>query len=218
MTPSLTQLPRLGGLLCLDFVNTVDPRYGDDRIEYLGDYASLAEWAAWIGAVPPERRDALLADGGEDPGRAAAVHRRALALREDLHALLRPESRAAPDDGSLRRFNRELQAASRHFVLEKAAGGYAGHWETGKGLDEVLWPVARSAAELMLSPDALRRVRECQGVDCGWLFIDTSKAGRRRWCSMDVCGNRMKSSRYRQRVREAGRLGSAPRRARASAG
>jgi predicted RNA-binding Zn ribbon-like protein len=42
-------------------------------------------------------------------------------------------------------------------------------------------------------------VKECDGHDCGWLFLDTSKAGRRRWCSMDVCGNRAKAQRYRRR-------------------
>jgi predicted RNA-binding Zn ribbon-like protein len=41
------------------------------------------------------------------------------------------------------------------------------------------------------------RVRECAGEDCGALFLDTSRPGTRRWCSMDTCGNRAKKSTFR---------------------
>jgi predicted RNA-binding Zn ribbon-like protein len=82
-----------------------------------------------------------------------------------------------------------VRASDRGYVLDWTAGGEP---------DRMLWPVARSAVDLMTSAD-LARVRECDGHDCGWLFLDTSKAGRRRWCSMAICGNRAKSERYRQR-------------------
>jgi predicted RNA-binding Zn ribbon-like protein len=62
----------------------------------------------------------------------------------------------------------------------------------------MLSPVAWSVAELLMSED-LHRVRECAGPDCGWLFMDTSKNGSRRWCSMETCGNRAKARRHRER-------------------
>ena len=55
--------------------------------------------------------------------------------------------------------------------------------------------VARAAEELLVGP--LQRVRRCGGEGCGWLFRDTSRAGRRRWCSMSTCGNTAKVRRFR---------------------
>jgi predicted RNA-binding Zn ribbon-like protein len=195
---SLEQLPRLGGVLCLDFVNTVDPRYGADRVEYLPDYPALVDWVVWAGAWPAERRDVLL---GAAPGRADAVFERALALRDHLHALLGPRGRAGDTIEALRDFNRELRNAARHAELRPADGGYVPGWIASGQPDDVLRSVVRSAAELMVAP-SLERVRECDGHNCGWLFLDTSKAGRRRWCSMQICGNRAKAQRYRRRAGE----------------
>jgi predicted RNA-binding Zn ribbon-like protein len=180
----LSTLPRRGGHLALDFVNTIDPRYGDERVEYLGDYAALVEWAAWVG---------VLDDPGELRSReATAVHRRALRLREDLYALLRPARESPPD------ISRELRRAMSHLALRPSGDGYEEAFE-GDDADRMLWPVVRAAAALATSPQ-LARVRECAGTDCGWLFLDASKAGRRRWCSMEVCGNRAKARRYRERA------------------
>jgi len=68
-------------------------------------------------------------------------------------------------------------------------------------LDQMLWPIVRSAVDLLTSREA-RRVKVCPGLDdCGWLFLDTSKSGRRRWCSMDSCGSRSKMRRYYARTR-----------------
>jgi predicted RNA-binding Zn ribbon-like protein len=57
-----------------------------------------------------------------------------------------------------------------------------------------------SAADLVLATDRLR-LRCCANPRCGWLFLDDSKAGTRRWCSMSACGNRAKVQRHAQRQR-----------------
>jgi predicted RNA-binding Zn ribbon-like protein len=59
---------------------------------------------------------------------------------------------------------------------------------------------ARDAVELLTGPLAAR-VRQCDGVRCGLVFVDTSRPGRRRWCSMEHCGNRAKLRAYRDRRR-----------------
>jgi predicted RNA-binding Zn ribbon-like protein len=64
--------------------------------------------------------------------------------------------------------------------------------------DTILMAVADSAAELLTS-DSLPRVRQCGGLNCGWLFLDTTRNRSRRWCDMKDCGNRAKVRRYRQR-------------------
>jgi predicted RNA-binding Zn ribbon-like protein len=69
-------------------------------------------------------------------------------------------------------------------------------------LDRMLWPLAHSAAELLASSERAR-VRLCEGEDCGWLFLDTSRNGARHWCDMKDCGNRAKVRRFRERQRVA---------------
>jgi predicted RNA-binding Zn ribbon-like protein len=72
-------------------------------------------------------------------------------------------------------------------------------WPDGPtDLRRVLWPIIRSAAHLLTSPDA-ERIRQCEAPDCSWLFLDRSRGGRRRWCDMSSCGNRAKARRYYER-------------------
>jgi predicted RNA-binding Zn ribbon-like protein len=68
----------------------------------------------------------------------------------------------------------------------------------------MLWPVVRSAADLLTS-ERVVRVRECAAEDCAWLFVDTSRGPRRKWCDMSTCGNRAKARRYYARHRSARR-------------
>lgn len=66
----------------------------------------------------------------------------------------------------------------------------------------MLWPITLSAADVLLSPD-LHQLQECPGPGCGWLFLDTSKNHKRRWCTMEGCGNRAKARSQYQRKRQA---------------
>jgi predicted RNA-binding Zn ribbon-like protein len=86
--------------------------------------------------------------------------------------------------------------------LDGSAGVYRWAWgENVRSLDRLIWPVTRDAADL-LTTGRLERIRERPGVDgCGWLFYDTSRNGRQRWCSMEACGNRAKGRRHYQRQR-----------------
>jgi predicted RNA-binding Zn ribbon-like protein len=70
--------------------------------------------------------------------------------------------------------------------------------------DALIWPIVLAAAELLAS-DSRRQIHECAGEGCGWLFLDTSRNRRRRWCTMESCGNRAKARRFYQRSREASR-------------
>jgi predicted RNA-binding Zn ribbon-like protein len=98
---------------------------------------------------------------------------------------------------ALRHLNDEL--AHRPREITDGARGLA--W--APLADDVLAPVVWSAAELLTS-GPLERVRECPGDDtCGWLFLDTSRNGSRRWCDMRTCGNRAKARRHYCRVANA---------------
>jgi predicted RNA-binding Zn ribbon-like protein len=103
----------------------------------------------------------------------------------------------------LRTLNRAIGRAMSHAGLTPSRGRFEWSWpEAPLDLDRVSWWVARSAAELLTSPD-LTFVRECAGYDCGWLFMDTTKNRSRRWCNMSTCGNRAKGRRHYERRRAA---------------
>jgi predicted RNA-binding Zn ribbon-like protein len=65
-------------------------------------------------------------------------------------------------------------------------------------VDAVLSTVARDAIDLLAS-GAVERVRTCGGDDCTLLFVDSSRPGKRRWCSMEICGNKAKAADLRRR-------------------
>jgi predicted RNA-binding Zn ribbon-like protein len=91
------------------------------------------------------------------------------------------------------------EALSRSQVVRKN-GGFSWELRASQGdLDQMLWPVARSALDLLVSTE-LDTVRECAADDCAWLFLDESRNGSRRWCDMKVCGNRSKIRRFRKRA------------------
>jgi predicted RNA-binding Zn ribbon-like protein len=103
----------------------------------------------------------------------------------------------------LETLNRELRVARAH---ERLVASPRFAWEADNppaALDRVLWPVVRSAADLLTSPE-LERVGQCRGEECGWLFLDISRSRRRQWCHMADCGNLAKVRRFRQRRRERG--------------
>lgn len=189
-------LPVLGGALCLDFVNTVDPRLETPREDFLPTFEALIDWSVFVGAAGPAEAAAMVAAAGRDPEQAARVHRRAIELREALFELLRPPRRIGQPSAALAAVNKELRRALAEAELTPAACNYQLASRPSTDLSRVLWPIARSAAELLTSAE-IDRVRECDGRGCGWLFRDTSKAGRRRWCSMAICGNRAKARRHR---------------------
>jgi len=190
-------LPVLGGALCLDFINTIDPRLEPPREDFLPTFEALIDWSAFVGAADPAEAAALAADAGRAPGQAARVHGRAIELREALFELLRPPRRTGQRSAALAVVNEELRRALAEAELTPAASHYRLASRPSTELDRVLWPIARSAAQLLTSAE-IDRVRECDGRGCGWLFRDTSKAGRRRWCSMAICGNRAKARRHRE--------------------
>src|SRR5829696_5210301 len=102
--------------------------------------------------------------------------------------------------------------ASSRLRLMPAGGAYGWAWdrsgdESAARLDSPLWPVAQSAAELLTSPK-LGRVKLCAGKGCGWVFVDESRNGSRRWCDSRDCGNRERVRRHLARKRASGAPGS----------
>ena len=181
-----------GGHPALDFTNTVDQRgakFGPDVLDSFGD---LLRWGVRVGVIETVDADELrgLAATRDD---AALVH--AKALREAVYRIFATRSAAA--DADLDLLQREVRAAQAMRQLVPTADGYIWRWRADDP-NTISHRVAFAAADLLTSP-ALGRVRVCPGEDCAWLFLDTSRSGRRIWCSEDTCGTRDRVRRWRSR-------------------
>lgn len=191
---------RVGGAECLDFVNTLHWRGTDAPVERLTTYDDLLAWATYGNLMEASQAARLREMAREQPAEAERILRRAWTLREALHRIVTAERQrreSAEDDVAL--LNGELGVALAHASLTRDGSGYRLGWrELDERLDAPLWQVTRSAADLLTSP--LRaKMRLCANEECGWLFIDESKNGSRRWCSMALCGSRLKMRNYYRR-------------------
>jgi predicted RNA-binding Zn ribbon-like protein len=195
-------LDLLGGRTSLEFANTVDWHASDQPIEYLTSYAALVAWGQHVGILDNRQAKQLLAEADRRPAETAAVHERAVVLREAIYRIFAAISAGlTAEEDDLTTLNAELARALACSRVVPAGEGYAWDWiEEEDALDRVLWPVVRDAAELLTSED-LDRVGQCADDRCGWLFLDTSRNRSRRWCSMEDCGNRAKARRHYRRSR-----------------
>ena len=191
----------VGGRLCLDFCNTSRDRAGahEDR---LSAYAEVVGWAWRAAVLNAEEAERLARLGTRNPTQALLVHERALRLRQSMRAIFNTLARARRIRSSmLEVLNEELAGAMARSQVVPTDDGFTWIWaQGGKALDSVLWPIARSAADL-LTDGPLASIRVCEGRGCGWIFLDTSRNRTRRWCDMRTCGNRAKDRRHHERAR-----------------
>lgn len=190
----------VGGHAVLDFLNTAAGRAEDPR-DWLGSYARLLEWADAAGVAAGEELDAATALAGADEMAAAAALGRAVALRESLWRVFSAKADGHVPAGADLEAVRAAWAAAADRGRFIAGDGLGPAWtpETA-GLDWLRYRLADAAVELMRHAD-WGRLKQCDGENCGWLFLDTSKAGRRRWCDMATCGNTAKARRHYHRSR-----------------
>jgi predicted RNA-binding Zn ribbon-like protein len=195
-----------GGVVCLDFVNTVGSRLKDRPSEYLRSYEDLLDWARQAGLLAPEETEDLSRQAALDQEVTQETLSRALALREAIHRVISSAiAGESQDESDMSALNRELSIALSHLRVIPADGTYGWGWDRsgddgGARLDSPLWPVAQSAAELLTSPK-LGRVKLCAGEGCGWVFLDESRNNSRRWCDSRDCGNRERVRRHLARKR-----------------
>lgn len=188
----------LGGRPALDLVNTLRERWRR-RVETLVDGRDLARWLVAAGLLDAEPAVAP----------AAALLDDARALREAIDACLQaaldrepvPAPAVAVIDGWLAR------GATRPRLALGATGAPAlGPAPAAAGGQDpvagALAAIALDAAQMLGVPAQARRIRVCASSSCSARFYDRSPAGRRRWCSMSLCGNQAKARRHRARHRE----------------
>jgi predicted RNA-binding Zn ribbon-like protein len=194
-----------GGLPCLDFVNTLSGRLKDRPRERLRVYSDLISWGRQAGLLTDLEAQRLIREARRRPAQAATVLERAVGLREALYRLFSvAASGRVPNEDDLAALNAVLSVALSRSRIVLTDGGFGWDWaDREDSLERALWPVARSAAQLLTSGE-LARVRECAETSCAWLFLDTSRNRSRQWCDMRACGNRAKARRHYAR-RKLGR-------------
>ncbi len=195
----------MGGPVCLDFINTFDDRYSSEPKELLNSYIDLARFAEDTEILSPQRVDHLLELSQASPEAAQRALRAGIQLREVMYAVIWAMMTKKPvPAGALITLNQYAQVAAQHSSLVRANGKFEWRFEDARNdFEAPLWPIARSAAELLAS-EQLEFVRACASDTCQWLFLDVSKNHRRRWCDMTRCGNRAKVRRFYDRQKKGG--------------
>ena len=195
-------LPLVGKELALDFANTASGRGTATHRDHLVRPEHVIAWAC--------HANVLTAADGERARRALARHRRsaakllagALALRDLIYAIAAAvAAKRAPEERFVQQLTRIHGQCVSGARLIPMAGTFVWAWNPMETPAEaILGPITLSALTLLTQAD-LSRIKQCAGDSCGWLFFDTTKNKSRRWCEMEVCGNRAKQRRFHSRHR-----------------
>jgi predicted RNA-binding Zn ribbon-like protein len=199
MSPvTVATIKLFGGHPVLDFTNTVDSRGADFGPDVLTEFRDLLSWAVRVGVIDAaaegELRSVKIKRGEAALGRAKA-------LREALYRIFATHPFATAAEADLSLLQQEVGVAHTMRVLVPVASGFVWRWLNGDP-DTITHRIAFAAADLLTSP-ALSRVHICPGERCAWLFLDTSRSGRRLWCSETTCGTRNRVRRWRSRQQQA---------------
>jgi predicted RNA-binding Zn ribbon-like protein len=202
----VTELPLVGGHPALDLVNTVERGRGERR-DHLTDPTALLTWASRAGLIDDEEARAVADAWERDPASGPAALAAVQEVREALHrALLAAMGIEPPDPGPLERLHERWVAALGRARLAPDPGrASAARLVVGTGTATLLADRAAAGAVEVLSDAELARLRRCppDAGGCGWVFLDRSRNGSRRWCRMADCGTTVKARRLTERRRAA---------------
>lgn len=190
----------VAGRPCLAMVNTLDWRGRAAPVELLVSYAEFLRFSASAGIMTRDESQALLDEAGKHPRGAQRALGEAIRLRETMASILRAvRTRKVPPPQATFDFDAVCRVARAAQRLDARPAGFTWTWRsTAPKLSRPAWSLALDGADLLVSLD-LDCVRTCADVECGWVFLDTSRNRARRWCSMKACGNRNKVRRFYRR-------------------
>lgn len=186
----------LGNELVLDFLNT-RPVMNGQASELLPDFGALLLWFQAADLLNSQEVSRLQTRWG-----GTARTRQAMETMWGLREKLRNEILAWEHSGAINRsmIDQLNRIMAEHPMLKRLTAKRSVHtaelWFTAEEPEDLLAPLAHSAATLFANVNH-NRVRKCD--QCVLHFHDTSKKGTRRWCSMQLCGNRLKVAAYAAR-------------------
>src|SRR5262249_54022414 len=136
--------------------------------------------------LKPDQVDGLRRFAARHPSDAAELLMRATELREaTFRIFVAAADEENPSQEDMARLNAELSASLGRLQIgpAKEGDGFGWRWaDEPLKPEHLLGPIARAAAELLVRPDLVAKIHQCEGDNCGWLFVDCSKNHSRRWC------------------------------------
>jgi len=182
----------------LDFINTLESERGRVTDELVSAEAAL-EWLVRHDLLHREARDHLVkhfVDAPRESTRLLTKMKRVrAAMREIVDATVEGRGPAATD---LKELNRALRTHYVYELVPSRDGVSLDHRHQGDPVDGALARLGESIARELIQGHP-ERLRICENEQCRYVFADTSRTGRRKWCDMSTCGNRAKVARHRAR-------------------
>ena len=182
----------------LAFVNTLDHERGQP-VERLTSPAVALHWLHDHSLLHAQTLTAALSAMAADPRAAdkamSRIRKVRAAIRELADAAV---ERRSPQQRHLDEINRSLRTPYTYYLIPAPDGVSLDHRHEGDPIEGALARLAESLAR-EVSQGHPERLRVCANPDCRWVFSDSSRSGRRKWCDMNTCGNRAKVARHRQR-------------------
>jgi len=189
-------LPLVAGHSILDFVNTVEYRGRKDPLDRLTTFSDLTEWCEIVGLLSHNEKSRVSRPRIVNSQEATSALRNACLLREHLRVLLDPLQRETQAfEMSLAAFQCFAAKLRPRFHYDEGRFYFDVRVDTPK---DVVFRLLDRAGHFLVDSAKLR-VRQCDGPNCDWLFIDATNAGRRRWCQPGTCGNIIRVRRFRER-------------------
>ncbi|UYQ95990.1 CGNR zinc finger domain-containing protein [Chitinophaga horti] len=201
-TRSISSLNIDSTVLCCNFVNTVSSWMDNQRYDYLATYNDFIDWCLKLNFTQTARLEQLRQLAAQQPGEADAALMRIREIRTVMHNLI---AAVAKDDAVAKQqylpsFNLLLiDAASRQRLLFLDGKFSVGQLNPAGDLTAPAWEAVQSLSGMLVNND-LRRIKECP--KCGWVFLDETKNGKRRFCNPKYCGTSDKMMRYNQRKKD----------------
>jgi len=187
--------------LALDLANTLAVDQNDRQLDLLATFDDLLAWVV-EGGLAPDTAAARVKNMLNASQKKAMVEL-AVGFRGEMKAMAKALGSGKPVPRSVvARINEVLGQKDGHFEVVQTAKGFKSKFQVKRdNVTDFLLPIAESAMDLLCYGD-LSRVKKCERGECVLYFYDTSKPGRRRWCSMSACGNRAKSAAFYERSKK----------------
>ncbi len=188
----------VGNQPVLDLLNTRLVVNGQQQ-EMLTDTSALVRWLLVSGLAPIDEIADELKVWSSEPEAKKFLHE-LLLFRESLReVVLRLEDGKQPEAAFLPELNARLFAHPVRRAITRKGGKMQSRQIGGTSVADTLWAALLHETERLLTGTDSRRMRKCES--CVVQFLDVSKKNARRWCSMRLCGNRLKVAAYQDRQR-----------------
>ena len=194
----------IGGNAALNFVNTASEWAGGDPVDRLSGAAGFGEWAELASLFSKEDLKQLSDHLRRDPAGCAQIYDGALDLRGALWRIFSAviDKADIPED-DLALLNEWKARLAQHSLITNEGGLFRRvYTDQTPAIERALFMIVEAAEDLLLN-GPINRIHSCGGDACEWMFVDLSKNGKRRWCSMATCGNDAKVKKFRKRNKKA---------------